>query len=91
MFVSLHFQALSLFPVCSVSGRKKRLDSIAAAVPSTHGDDDKDEDGDGDYVHDVLLRHQHQQHHIVLEGCRGTKRRLDSTEAAHHSTQGSFL
>ena len=53
MFVSLHFQALSLFPVCSVSGRKKRLDSIAAAVPSTHGDDDKDEDGDGDDVHDV--------------------------------------
>ena len=53
MFVSLHFQALSLFPVCSVSGRKKRLDSIAAAVPSTDGDDDKDEDGDGDDVHDV--------------------------------------
>ena len=53
MFVSLHFQALSLFPVCSVSGRKKRLDSIAAAaVLSTHGDDAKDEDGDGDDVHD---------------------------------------
>ena len=75
MFVSLHFQALSLFPVCSVSGRKKRLDSIAAAVPSTHGDDAKDEDGDGDDVHDVLLRHhEHQQHHIVLEGCPGTKK-----------------
>ena len=75
MFVSLHFQALSLFPVCSVSGRKKRLDSIAAAVPSTHGDDDKDEDGDGDDVHDVLLRHHdHHHHHIVLEGCRGAKK-----------------
>ena len=76
MFVSLHFQALSLFPVCSVSGRKKRLDSIAAAVPSTHGDDDRDEDGDGDDVHDVLLKHhEHQhQHHIVLEACRGTKK-----------------
>ena len=75
MFVSLHFQALSLFPVCSVLGRKKRLDSIAAAVPSTHGDDDKDEDGDGDDVHDVLLRHHdHHHHHIVLEGCRGAKK-----------------
>ena len=75
MFVSLHFQALSLFPVCSVLGRKKRLDSIAAAVPSTHSDDDKHEDGGGDDAHDVSLRHhEHQQHHIVLEGCRGTKK-----------------
>ena len=56
-------------------GRKKRLDSIAAAVPLTYGDDDKDEDGDGDDVHDVLLRHhERHHHHIVLEGCRGTKK-----------------
>ena len=56
-------------------GTKKRLDSIAAAVPSTQDDDDKDEDGDGDDVHDVLLRHhERHHHHIVLEGCRGTKK-----------------
>ena len=37
-------------------GTKKRLDSIVAAVPSTHDDDAKDEDCDGDDVHDVLLK-----------------------------------
>ena len=56
-------------------GTKKRLDSIAAAVPSTHGDDVKDEGDDGDDVHDVLLKHhEHHHHHIVLEACRGTKK-----------------
>ena len=84
MFVSLHFQALSLFPVCSVSGRKKRLDSIVAAVPSTHGDDAKDEDGDGDDVYDVSLRHHH---HIVLEVHMSWDKKGDLTAQKQPTTQ----